>query len=373
MIIFFITNNYKPYSGGVVSSIDSAVAALRAQGHMVFIITLSFSDDENDEPHVLRIPCPIKFKYKKNHMAIAWRAHTFLQKKCAELLPDIMHVHHPFLLGMTGLQVARKQKIPVVFTYHTLYEHYTHYVPFIGSLMRPVVKKWSFDFCNKVDAVIAPSKTMGDYVRLHAVSAPVHVIPSGIAARYFQEKKVTITAQKKYQLLTVSRFAQEKSIPFLLDAFALLDAKKFSFTLVGYGAYGDFLRHYAYDVLKLLPENVQFVERPEKHQLAQFYASADLFIFASQTETQGLVVCEAMGSAVPVVARRGPGQQDIVVHGVNGFLVDTHHEMAEKITEVADHGELQKKLSAGAWHTAQQFKVTIMVEKLVALYTELIL
>jgi glycosyltransferase involved in cell wall biosynthesis len=244
-------------------------------------------------------------------------------------------------------------------------------VPFFGSFVRPWVKKRSFDFCNKVDAVIAPSKTIEHYLHTHNVCKPVHVIPSGIAPFYFQEKKERIGEQKKYQLLTVSRFAKEKSIPFLLDAFALLDTESFSFTLVGYGAYGEFLRTYAYDVLKLSSATVQFIEKPEKKRLADLYATADLFIFASQTETQGLVVCEAMGSGVPVVARTGPGQQDVIVQCINGFLVNTCHEMAEKIKEIACDMHLQKKLSVGARHTAKEYTAAVMAVKLEKLYQQI--
>src|SRR5688572_25186753 len=120
MIIFFITNNYTPYSGGVVHAINATVKGLQDQGHIVFIITLTFLPNHSNDPECfIRLSCPIRFSYKNNHMALPWRPNYQLEQLIKKYKPDIFHIHHPFLLGKSALYVARKNKIPCIFTYHT--------------------------------------------------------------------------------------------------------------------------------------------------------------------------------------------------------------------------------------------------------------
>src|SRR5579872_5344972 len=130
MRILFVTNNYTPYSGGIVSSIDATVHALYAKGHDVLLVTLDFFGVAvSEHKYIVRIPTIFRFMYKSNHMAIPWRATYELLSLAQTYSPDIIHVHHPFLLGKSGLDVAHILGIPCVFTYHTLYEQYAHYVP----------------------------------------------------------------------------------------------------------------------------------------------------------------------------------------------------------------------------------------------------
>src|SRR5262249_18260371 len=143
------------YSGGIVSSLHVLIPELQKQGHTVSLITLDFLGYEHSDPeYVMRISCPLKFMYKKNHMAIPWRATHALQKYFNEWQPDIIHAQHPFLLGRAALRVARKQNIPICFTYHSIYEAYAHYVPFPGTLTRPAIQKMVLDFCKKVNGII---------------------------------------------------------------------------------------------------------------------------------------------------------------------------------------------------------------------------
>src|SRR5579872_5996916 len=157
--IAMVTNNYTPYSGGVVNSINSHVQALQDLGHEILIITLDFLGSQHrDPPYVKRVPCPIKFIYKNNHMAVPWRADHHVLELLQEFKPSIIHSHHPALLGMSACHVARLLSIPVVFTYHTLYEDYAHYAPLPERMTRPVIKKVVHDYCCSVDGIIAPSE-----------------------------------------------------------------------------------------------------------------------------------------------------------------------------------------------------------------------
>lgn len=181
MRIMFITNNYTPYSGGVVSSIKATTQQLQNKGHQVQIVSLDFSGASYDDPdYVIRVKSPIRFFYKANHMAIPWRPTHTIKKLIKLYMPDIVHVHHPFLLGVSGLQAAHSFDIPCVFTYHTLYQEYAHYIPLPGIITQPLIQHTVEQFCLSVDGIIAPSTAIKESVRKQGVITPVEVIPSAL-------------------------------------------------------------------------------------------------------------------------------------------------------------------------------------------------
>src|ERR1700722_5551560 len=320
MRILFVTNNYTPYAGGVVKSIQATVDALHHQGHEVFIVTLDFLGSLHDDPsYVFRIPSLIRFTYKQNYMAIAWRPRHYLEWYIKQLSPDVIHVHHPFLLGFLAAQLAKKHKIPVVLTYHTLYEQYAHYVPvpsgFAAWMIRIVVAR----FCKQVDGIIVHSQAV--FACVVYGYAPLMILPSGVSAPFlsipFQRK--TISAHP-VRLLVVSRLVPEKNITWLLDLIALMPEVPVTLTIVGFGMLYDELRDYAYTTLQL-GSRVCFVYKPSLDALLEQYRSAHLFLFSSTSDTQALVLAEAMASGTPVIALDGPGQRDIIEDGYDGFMM----------------------------------------------------
>ncbi len=378
MRIVFVTNNWIPYSGGVVSSIKSTVEQLRKSGHDVFIITLDFLGKQHTDPdYVIRVPCPIKFRYMSNHMAVPWRPYKYLLQQIQKIMPDIIHVHHPFLLGQSALKVARKLGIPIVFTYHTMYEYYTHYVPLPSMLITPVVKKRVLQFCGSVDGIVVPSSAIQQYLLAHEVKTPLAMIPSALQAHFLQN---TFAVKKRredepFRLLVVSRFTKEKNIPFLLDVFAKLVAKgadNFALMLVGYGSEFEVIKAHAYETLRLPREQVQFIHKPPRDELVRLYREANLFLFGSQTDTQGLVLAEAMASGTPVVALDGPGQRDIIINGINGFLVQNAEQMMKRVIQIAQDDDLNVLLQENAWKTGQKFEPEILLGRFFDLYQKIV-
>ena len=368
MRIVFITNNYTPYSGGVVSSINVTVEQLRANGHEVFVVTLNFLDDNHTDPEwVFRVPCPIRFTYKTNPMAVPFRAHKNVLRLLDMLKPDIVHVHHPFLLGVAGYKAAQAIGIPIIFTYHTMYEKYAHYVPLPAMFTQPVIKKLAIDFCKKVQGIVVPSGGIYSFLRESGVQTPMRVIPSGIQECFFTQPTVGDRANR-FQLLLVSRFQKEKNIPFVLDVFSKLDSARYSLTLVGYGAEYDALRAYAYESLGLNSDDVQFVVRPSRDELVDLYQRAHLFLFPSQTDTQGLVLVEAMAAGTPVVALDGPGQRDCVANGYNGFIVSDCKRMVEVIRQLGSNVDLYEELCVGARVTARCYAPIQTASQLFSFY-----
>ncbi|MGC2310034.1 MAG: glycosyltransferase, partial [Candidatus Babeliaceae bacterium] len=229
MNILMVTNNYTPYSGGVVSSICATTQALQEQGHTVHIATLDFGTQENDAYFVHRLYCPLKFWYYKNPVAVPWRAQAQLEVLVRTLKPALIHSHHPFLLGIAAVHVAKKYAIPIIFTHHTLYDEYSHYLPLPTFLLKPFINYVVTKYCQNVDGIIAPSSFVKNRLVHHQIQKSIAVIPSGILPLFYPgifAPKNSIK-NRKITLLTISRFMPAKNITFLLDMFAYLDHSRF--------------------------------------------------------------------------------------------------------------------------------------------------
>ncbi len=367
MRILFVTNNYTPYAGGVVSSINATVKELKKQGHHVTLVTLDFLGTQHNDPAwVKRIPSLLRFRYKKNHMAVPWRPKQYLKKVITQLKPDVVHVHHPFLLGPMAVAIAQKMGIKTVFTYHAVYEEYTHYVPLPQFLVKPIVRQLVLRFCKKVDQIIVPSSGIKKYLHTHYIDN-ITIIPSGLKEQFTQQPFIQKKLEKPYQLLYVGRFVKEKNVPVLLDVMAHLP-EEYHLTLVGYGAYFDYLQSYAFKKLKLSAERVRFIIKPDQAQLIELYRSAHLFLFPSQTDTQGLVLAEAMACSMPIIALDGPGQRDSIEQGENGFIVASKDLMVEKIQKIFANQKMYDRLQKNGWLFSKKFDSEVLSKRLNLLY-----
>lgn len=373
LTIFLVTNNYTPFSGGVVSAIDSYAQELRALGHRPIIITLGFTSTLEQDNDVLRIWCPIRFLYRTNHIAIPWFATQTLFHAAHQYNPDIIHTYHPFLLGASALKVGNTLNIPVLFSYLTLYDQYTHYIPFFASITKAITRYCVNDFCSKVDAVIVPGKSIAQYIKKQGVTRSLEILPLSILPIFlhasYQPKSLACNARRI--LVTVSRFTPEKNLYFLLDMVTQLEKNRYTLVLIGYGFLESDLKKYAYETLQLSYDDVVFIIKPTKQELCDWYLKAHIFVFASHTETQGLVLAEAMAAGTPVVALEAPGVQDIVVNGINGFMVHTQKEMITTIASIIHDPILYQALQQNAWRTAQNYCPKKRALQLIKVYTNL--
>jgi glycosyltransferase involved in cell wall biosynthesis len=384
MKVALVTNNYKPYSGGVVSAIDVLAQNLVLLGHQVYIITLDFEHLGHTYEHnvaIMRIPCPVRFKYKTNHIAIPWLPNQAVLDLIKAIKPDIIHAHHPFLLGISAAKAGKKLNIPVVFTHHSQYEKFAHLVPLPQVISVNLIRARLADYCKLVQGIIAPSHFIAQELAKHVSHIPIRVIPSGILPIFLTPKLVFKPIKPAFELLTVSRFAFEKNLYFLLDMFQGLvrvsninssSISPHKFTLVGYGPELPKLKYYAYQQLNLTPNQVVFVEKPAKNELKYFYTQSDLFIFASQAETQGLVLAEAMANGTPVVSLAGPGQDELVINGQNGFLVQDKFQMAQAVRLLASSPKLHQSMQKNAFKTGKLFEPKRLCAQLFDFYQELI-
>lgn len=370
MNIAFFTNNYKPFVGGVPIAIDNLAWRLRQRGHRVYIFAPEYDEGTPEEPDVIR--CWSIKHFNDTSFSLPLPITFDCVARFAELNIDIVHVHHPFLLGETGLHAARVNDLPVVFTYHTQYEKYAHYLPFGEKMVEEVAVNLSTRFANCCDLIVAPSSDIKRTLVDRGVSVPIRVIPTGVDLNRFRRgssrwlrAQFGIPAEAKV-LLFVSRLAREKNVGFLLEAFARLAEKRPDdwFVLVGSGSDEQSLREQA----GALPcaRRIIFAGTYEGERLVSAYRGADLFVFASTSETQGMVVLEAMAGGLPVVAVDAPGVRDVVVDGENGYLVSEGNlqgfcERCERLLEDADE---RGRFAGSARQRARQLSLARTTQKI---------
>ena len=258
---------------------------------------------------------------------------------------DVIHTHHPFLLGQTAASKARDLNLPLVFTFHTQYHEYTHYVPFsqeqVQEFIKDRVMNWLRDYMRKCQHIVIPSESMRSIlVNDYGLVDRFTVIPTGIdIAPYTEADGGPLRAEWGWPgdkvIISVGRLAEEKNWGTLLQAFALAlkEQPDLRLVLVGDGPQAQNLHQLA-DELGIT-ERVLFAGRVPFEQVPAYLKAADLFAFASVTETQGLATLEAMAAGLPVVAVAGPGTSDIVDDGEQGYLVQNDaQDLAKRMVDL---------------------------------------
>ncbi len=379
MLIAFFTNNYKPFVGGVPIAVENVAKALRRRGHRVLIFAPEYDGVVDDEPDVFRVLSIKNFNDSPFSLPLPLTLRPSYDLDALSEV-DVVHVHHPFLLGMSGLHLARAYNLPVVFTYHTQYEKYIHYLPFPEKMTAELAVRLSTRFANSCDAVIAPSIDILRVLRERGVEVPIHVIPTGVDLRRFRGGAPTYLrrrlgfSENVAILLTVSRLAREKNVDVLIRVFARIQAfhKQCVFVVVGEGDAQTELQNLAHELN--VADKTFFLGALTGKELVSAYKSADVFMFASTTETQGMVVVEAMACELPVVAISAPGVRDCVMNGENGYLVEEGQidDFAERVLTLIHEPELLTRLRRKAKETARRFSLARTTAQLERVYKRLV-
>lgn len=366
--VAMFTNNYLPFVGGVPISIERLRRGLAALGHAVTVIAPRYPDTPADEEGVLRLRTLVSMGTKRE-FKLANFLTPAIWRHISAFRPDIVHLHHPFWLGSAGLWLARRRKVPAVYTYHTRFEHYAHYVPVPGLLVRNLISHFLIKrFCNKCDGVIVPTYTAEEYLRLIGVKTSIFVQPTGIDYRRFADVDAGRTKALRRQigigedervLISVSRISREKNIDFLVDAIKLLHeraATPFRFLMIGDGNERDRVQR-RIDELGL-SETFLLIGEVAPDEVAAYYHLGDVFLFASESETQGMVILEAMAAALPVVAVRSSGIDDVVRDDYNGFKTTKNpHRWCDKALLLMEDDSLRGRLSSNARAFARDYDI----------------
>lgn len=372
MRIGVFTDTYVPDTNGVVTVIRMMEHYLRAAGHEVIIFAPSHPDYTEDSPWVYRFPSIPAIVYPHLRSAIVANPRAFRLIRTL----DIIHTQDPFAIGMLGFFAARLIGIPHLHTYHVLYADYRRYLPRPIRPSQRMVERLSRAFCNRCDAVIAPSTPIKEELIRYGVVVPIYVLPYGVDTAEFEREPLHNVREElgigdSALILHVGRLAMEKNIEFVLRAFEILrrhrhDAK---LVVVGDGPRAQDLRVLAKALG--ISSHVIFTGYIPREKLIDLYLQADLFVTASKTETQGLVVVEAMAAGLPVVALRAMGVVDLVIHGETGFLVQENtDEFAQSCLLLLEDRSLRAYMSKKAKERAQYISAPNSTKKLLEIYEE---
>jgi len=380
MKIGIFTDSYRPYTSGVVRSIETFTHEYIKKGHEVYIFgpDAPFSQNRSKREQgifrFLSVPAPTFSEY-----AIPIPVSPQLRYTLKKLQLDIIHVQSPFLLGRLGARMAKKFKIPLVFTYHTLYDQYVHYFPFAKTTSRKVVQYISRDFCNKCDLVITPSSPIKSYLKRMGVNTSIKVIPTGLYLDEFSNTNNKWLRQNfpimenDNILLFVGRLGKEKNLIFLLKSFEKVLEKhcNVKLVLIGSGPLENHLRNLCRNMN--IEDKVIFTGLLPREKIVHAYASADIFTFPSITETQGLVIGEAKASGLPVIAINAFGTSDMVIHGEDGFLCKpSQEEFSSYIINLLDNHELYQNMQQRALENSTYLSSSYCAENMLNEYKHLL-
>src|ERR1700736_943367 len=367
LTIGIFTDTHQPETNGVVSSIVSTTRSLRRPGHRVIVVAPAHPEGDEEHPDVFHLRSTSFPFYPGYRMAFP------LPPKVIANLPavpfDVIHAQTFFFIGCLGAYLARLRTTPLFFTYHTKFEDYLHYLPVHQRITKPQTLWLSREFSNQCDRIIAPSQGTADLLRSYGITAPLEILPGGVDLESFgpdaPEPAVIRDARPGPVVLSVGRLGKEKNLDLLLDAFALVLRSYPGATLimVGDGPYREELERRAEAIGAA--GRIIFVGALEQAQLGAYYRNADVFLFTSLTETQGLVLVEALAHGLPVVAVDCPVTREIVV-GESGILTsDSAGALAEALASVLN-GSVER--SGAARRAAAPFSVDALAERLEMLY-----
>lgn len=368
MRILMISDTYLPQINGVATSIYLSKKYLEMRGHEVFIVAPVKPEGEEK---ILLVP-GIPFLLEKQHKVV-FANHIKIIEFALENKIEIIHSHDPMALGMRALKVQKDLKLPHVHTYHTLLTEYRHYVPPPFTPDRRTVEEFSKWFCNKVNIVIAPTEEIKQELISYGVQRPIEVVPTGIDTIEFSQpprkdiRKEYGIPHDSILLMYAGRLAKEKNLEFLSKVVSryMHENSNVWFLIVGDGPERKALESFFEDE-GLIGRTIFTGYIPHK-EMRDYYKAADLFVFASLTETQGLVVLESLASGTPVVAIAYKGIANVLVNGEGAITTGINEEEFYHAIRIAleRREELSKK---GIEYVEKYWSMNTMADKLEKIY-----
>jgi glycosyltransferase involved in cell wall biosynthesis len=378
MRIGIFTCNYKPLRNGVVTSITSYLEQFDALGHETFIFAPRYpaACKAQTEPNVYRFPSLRAPTHGSYALPIPFSPR--ISAEITRLDLHVIHTQHPFLLGPYALTIARRLRLPLVFTYHTRYDLYGHYSPVFPHLSSRLALKRSLKFANLADAVVALTRASADMLLAMGVRSRIEIIPTGISLRRpsgdFRalRRGLGIPFSAKV-VLFVGRLALEKNLNLLLTAFGsvLKRAPQTFLIIVGNGDEKVALMGFAAQLG--LRGNIVFVDEVSHEEVWNYYAIADVFALPSHSEVQPLAPLEAMASSLPVVAVKYPGIEDYIIHGENGYITDrSSWALAFALLDLLMEPDKLRRCSLAARQKSEEFSAVMSAHRMIRLYESLL-
>lgn len=379
MNIGIFSDTFFPQLNGVATSIRTLATALEERGHNVYIFTPTDPryHDAAAEPNVFRLPS-IPFVFVQNYRA-AVLCPPSLRRKIDELQLDIIHTQTEFSLGMLGKLISTTRGIPLIHTYHTMYEDYVHYIGGGHIITQEMARDFSRMFCNASMGVIAPTRKTEQLLTAYGVTKPISIIPTGINTTHFRKENFDPAEILEIRhslgleadtpvILSLGRIAKEKSIDVLIRALPKLLEKlpNAMMVIVGEGNEVENLKAYA-DSLGV-GEHTLFIGSRPWAEIGKYYQLGNLFCSASVSETQGLTFAEAMAGGIPVVAKKDECIENILTDGETGLLFEEEEELPELLYRVLTDKELSTRLSEASMRAMEALSVEAFANSVEQLY-----
>lgn len=384
MNIGLFTETYYPEINGVAASVYVLKEELEKQGHNVYVFTTTSPNAPKREKNVYRVrslPCVL---ISDRRVGLVYQRKIAAAIKKLEL--DIIHTNTEFSLGVFGRIMAKELKIPIVHTYHTIYEDYTHYVTkgiILDNKAKKAVRVFSKVCCNSVDEVIVPTEKVRDLLRQYHVTRTIKVIPTGISLDKFdrsnyEDAELSAIREKSgikkddKVILYLGRLSHEKNIEELIHYMPVyLDKHKdVKFVIIGDGPAGSHLRELAAGLS--CRDSILFLGEKPYDEVGKYYQIGDVFVSASNSETQGLTFIEAMASSLPVIAKEDRCLDGIMKEGENGFFFQNEKDFYQALDEILYAGD-KRRYALSAQDTAYRFSTHEFAAKILEVYEDTVM
>ncbi|HOV68702.1 MAG TPA: glycosyltransferase [Clostridia bacterium] len=379
MRVALFTNAYKPITNGVVTYIAGIKNALLKEGHKAYVFAPEFHNYEDDEDCIYRYKSVDLTTKVDFPVAIPYSIEAYEILK--DFAPDIIHVHHPFVLGRVAYRYAKRLNVPIIFTFHTDYGIYSNFIPFPDAWVKTTCNLLIKDFANKVTCITVPSQAKADLLRSYGVQNRIEIIHNSVNIEAFDnvnardickiKEKYGLTGFKV--LLYVGRIAHEKNIKFLLDSFERIYARDQSYKLlvVGDGPQLEELKECAGETNA--GKHIIFTGSIENSELPAVYKSADIFVFASPNEGFPMVIMEAMAAKLPIVSVNAPWTTEVMTNGFNALMAPEDPErFCDTVINLLGDSQLYEQLQKNGIETANNYSLESVSKRLFSLYDELI-
>jgi 1,2-diacylglycerol 3-alpha-glucosyltransferase len=372
--IGFFSNTYLPTMSGIVRSISTFRQAFDDMGHNVFVFAQKAAKYHDDEPFIFRYPA-VEVPWANDYaFPVPFSSSIDDMLPCLKL--DVIHSHHPFLLGETAARKAESLGLPLVFTFHTRYDEYTHYVPFSQGLTKQIADRWIGNYLEKCQHIITPSDSIKELLTDNGVEGDITTIPTGIVLEPFRDAKGDTIREKRgwgddIVLISVGRLAKEKSFDTLLEAAALVirNHPEVRLAIIGGGLEERALKKLANEMD--IANRVDFVGSVPYEEVPSYLKAADVFCFASTTETQGLVTMEAMAAGLPIVAVDATGTHDAVTDGKEGLLTENDSAaLGQAINRIIENQELREQLVSAGATRLKWFDINHQAQRMLEVYDQ---
>ena len=363
MKILITTDVFTPTVNGVVTSVLNLRTQLIERGHDVKILTLSEDNFSRKEENVYYIKS-FGIKIYPNARATT----NFHNKYIEEIInwePDIIHSQCEFSSFIFAKMISKKLNIPIIHTYHTMYEYYTHYFTHNKKFGRKVVGSLSRKFLNNVTTIIAPTQKVEQVLKDYGIENNIVTVPTGIKLEEFEQQPIRseidelkeelgIDKEKKV-LVTIGRLGKEKNVEELLENMKnlLMKDNKLVLLIVGDGPFRSELEKKAKKIG--IDENVIFTGMIAPQDIHKYYKLGDIFVSASQSETQGLTYLEALASGLPAVCREDSCLKKVIINGYDGFVYQSSNEYLEQVETILKNNNLHNLMANNARKVAERY------------------